>query len=111
MYVLGCCLDVPEYPFDDQYDSFAFNSLLTREESIQGIGKVRTECNKVAAMSLFHIPTTKHMKIEEFEQTQSQATSQVTMSSAFILLKSFVYLELKHLDIDVFDAHFRCPCF
>ena len=70
-------MDVAEYPFDEQYDNFAFNSLLTREEAIQAIGKVRTECNEVAAKSLFHIPTTKHMKLEEFEQTQSQATSQV----------------------------------
>ena len=75
---------MPDYPFDDQYDSFAFNSLLTREESIQGIGKVRTECNKVAAMSLFHIPTAKHMKIEEFEQTQSQATSQVCKTKLYV---------------------------
>ena len=68
---------MPDYPFDEQYDSFAFNSLLTREESIQAIGKVGTECGKVAAMSLFHVPTAKHMRLEEFEQTQSQATSQV----------------------------------
>ena len=68
---------MPEYPFDEQYDNFAFNSLLTREEAIGAIGKVGTECNKVSAMSLFHIPTAKHMRLEEFEQTQSQATSQV----------------------------------
>ena len=77
---VGCCMDVPEYPFDEQYDSFAFNSLLTRDEAIQAVGKVRTECNKVAGMSLFHVPTTKHMKLEEFEQSQSQATSQVSPS-------------------------------
>ena len=76
----GCSVDVPEYPFDEQYDSFAFNSLLTRQESIQAIGLVGTECNKVAAMSLFHIPTAKHMRLEEFEQTQSQATSHVSPS-------------------------------
>ena len=58
---------MPDYPFDEQYDSFAFNSLLTREESIQAIGKVGTECGKVAAMSLFHVPTAKHMRLEEFE--------------------------------------------
>lgn len=75
----GCYNDVPEYPFDEQYDSFAFNSLLTREEAIMAIGKVGTECNKVSGMSLFHIPTAKHLKIEEFEQTQSQATSQVSL--------------------------------
>ncbi len=78
--VSGCSVDVPEYPFDEQYDSFAFNSLLTRQESIQAIGLVGTECNKVAAMSLFHIPTAKHMRLEEFEQTQSQATSHVSTS-------------------------------
>ncbi|XP_048258404.1 dynein axonemal heavy chain 1-like isoform X3 [Haliotis rufescens] len=75
----GCCLDVPEYPFDEQYDNFAFNSLLTREESIQATGKVRTECNKVAGMPLFHVPTAKPMRLEEFEQTQSQTTSQVSL--------------------------------
>lgn len=73
----GCNVDITEYPFDSQYDDFTFNSLLTREESISAIGMVRTECNKVVIMSLFHIPTTKPMRLEEFEQTQSQATSQV----------------------------------
>lgn len=74
----GCCMDVPEYPFDEQYDNFAFNSLLTLQESIQAMGKVRTECNRVSHnMSLYHIPTAKPMRLEEFEQTQSQATSQV----------------------------------
>ena len=72
----GCCLDVPDYPFDEQYDSFAFNSLLTLPESIQAITKVRTECNRVShTMSLYHIPTAKPMRLEEFEQAQSQATS------------------------------------
>lgn len=75
--LIGCCPDVPEYPFDEQYDSFAFNSLLTLPESIQAMGKVRTECNRVSCMSLFHIPTAKPMRLEEFEQTQSQATTQV----------------------------------
>ena len=75
----GCITEIPEYPFDEQYDNFAFNSLLTREEAIQAIGKVGTECNDVAAKSLFHVPTTKHMRLEEFEQTQSQATSHVSV--------------------------------
>jgi hypothetical protein len=52
--------------------------ILTRKESIEATGKVRTECNKVCIMSLFHIPTTKPMRLEEFEQTQSQASSQVS---------------------------------
>ncbi|RUS78759.1 hypothetical protein EGW08_013475 [Elysia chlorotica] len=76
----GCCPDVPEYPFDEQYDSFAFNSLLTLPESIQAMGKVRTECNRISCTSLFHIPTAKPMRLEEFEQTQSQMTAQVGLS-------------------------------
>ena len=74
---VGCNVEMPIFPFDKQYDSFAFSSLLTRGESIQALGKVSAECGKVASMSLFHVPTTKHMRLDEFEQTQSQATSQV----------------------------------
>ncbi|XP_030840434.1 dynein heavy chain 1, axonemal isoform X1 [Strongylocentrotus purpuratus] len=75
----GMCPDVPSYPFDEQYDNFAFNSLLTREEAIFAVNKVRAECNKVSAMSLFHVPMTKYMRLEEFEQTQSQQSSQVQL--------------------------------
>ena len=60
-----------------KYDVFAKQSLLTKVEVINANVKVRGECNKVAAMSLFHIPTTKHMRLDEFEQAQSQATAQV----------------------------------
>ncbi|CAG5132289.1 unnamed protein product, partial [Candidula unifasciata] len=76
----GCCPDVPAYTFDAQYDSFAFNSLLTLSESIQAMSKVRTECNRVSCTSLFHIPSAKPMRLEEFEQTQSQMTAQVGLS-------------------------------
>lgn len=69
----GCITDVPEYDFDAQFYSFSFVSLLTRKEAIDALSKVRVECNKVAAMSLFQIPN-KHMKLEEFEQAQTQQT-------------------------------------
>lgn len=72
----GCIADVPDYDFDGQYYNFSFVSLLTRREAIEGLAKVRVECNKVAAMSLFQIPN-KHMKLEEFEQAQTQQTFQV----------------------------------
>ena len=45
--LVGCSSDVPKYAFDEQYDSFAFNSLLTKEEAIEAVARVRTECNKV----------------------------------------------------------------
>ncbi|XP_078663939.1 dynein axonemal heavy chain 1-like [Branchiostoma floridae x Branchiostoma belcheri] len=75
----GYYSDVPSYPFKEQKDSFEFNTLLTREESILAMMKVRTECNKVSGMSLFHIPMPKCMRLEEFEQTQGQASSQVQL--------------------------------
>jgi hypothetical protein len=71
---------VPESYEVFKYDAFAKLSLLTKVEVIQAIVKVRAECNKVSAMSLYHIPTTKHMRLEEFEQTQAQASSQVNLS-------------------------------
>ncbi len=72
----GCIDEVPNYDFDTQFYSFSFTSLLTRKESIDALCRVRIECNKAAAMSLFQIPN-KHMKLDEFEQSQTQQTSQV----------------------------------
>ena len=69
--------DVPSYPFDEKFDNFAFNCLLTREEAIVAMAKVRSECNKVASMSVFQVPVSKSMKLEEFEQTQAQVSTQV----------------------------------
>ena len=73
----GMCQDVPSYNFGKKYNKFAFRSLLTREESINAKGKVAIECNEVSGKCLYHVPTTKPMRIEEFEQTQAQVTSQV----------------------------------
>ena len=43
----------------------------------QAIQRVRTECQKVASMQLFHVPMSKTQRLEEFDQTQSQASNQV----------------------------------
>lgn len=69
---------VPEYDYDTQFYNFSFISLLTRKEAIDALCRVRTECNEVANMSLFQIPN-KHMKLEEFEQSQTQQISQVSL--------------------------------
>lgn len=76
-FFLGFHPDVPSYPFDEKFDDFAFNCLLTREEAIVAMAKVRSECNKVASMSVFQVPVSKSMKLEEFEQTQAQVSTQV----------------------------------
>ncbi|XP_040850525.1 dynein heavy chain 1, axonemal [Ochotona curzoniae] len=72
-------VSVPEYPFWEQKEDFTFVSLLTRPEVITALSKVRAECNKVTAMSLFHSSLSKSSRLEEFEQIQSQTFSQVQM--------------------------------
>jgi dynein heavy chain len=74
----GCISDLPQYDFDGQFYNFSFVSLLTRKEAIEALSKVKVECNRVASMSLFQIPN-KHMKLDEFEQTQTQQTSQTSL--------------------------------
>ncbi|XP_078000357.1 dynein axonemal heavy chain 1-like isoform X2 [Glandiceps talaboti] len=100
--------DVPDYPFDEIYDSFAFNSLLTREEAIVAMMKVRTECNKVGGMSLFHVPMTKYLRLEEFEQTQSQASSQVQLflkDSWISTLRAAIRTSLRDVGKGWFNLH------
>ncbi|XP_042305771.1 dynein axonemal heavy chain 1 isoform X2 [Sceloporus undulatus] len=72
-------IEVPEYPFNEQRESFIFVSLLTRAEVIMALCQVRDECNKTAAMSLFHSTLTKYGRLEEFEQIQTQTFSQISM--------------------------------
>ena len=70
-------VSVPQYPFREQKADFTFVSLLTRSEVITALSKVRAECSKVTAMSLFHSSLSKYSRLEEFEQIQSQTYSQV----------------------------------
>ncbi|KAH1168316.1 dynein axonemal heavy chain 1 [Mauremys mutica] len=70
---------IPDYPFDEQRASFIFVSLLTRPEVILALSQVRDECNKAAAMSLFHSTLSKYGRLEEFEQIQTQTFTQVQM--------------------------------
>jgi dynein heavy chain, axonemal len=72
----GCIAEIPKYDFDAQYYSFSFVSLLTRKEVIEALSRVRVECNRVSSMCLFQIPN-KQMKLEEFEQSQTQQIAQV----------------------------------
>ncbi|XP_048343305.1 LOW QUALITY PROTEIN: dynein axonemal heavy chain 1 [Sphaerodactylus townsendi] len=72
-------IEIPEYPFNEQREAFSFVSLLTRPEVIMALCQVRDECNKTAAMSLFHSTLTKYSHLEEFEQTQMQTFSQISM--------------------------------
>ncbi|XP_066927305.1 dynein axonemal heavy chain 1-like isoform X2 [Clytia hemisphaerica] len=71
--------DVPSYNFEKKFYNFSFKSLMTIPDVFNAISRVKAECNKVSAMLLFHVPITKSMRLEEFEQVQGQATSQVQL--------------------------------
>ena len=72
------CSDVPAFPFKQVRNHFKFLSLLTSKEAIEALNHVRAECGRVATMHLFHHSgVTKHLRLEEFQQAQSQATMMV----------------------------------
>ncbi|XP_078270493.1 dynein axonemal heavy chain 1 [Rhinoraja longicauda] len=72
-------VQIPDYPFHQTKKAFFFNTLLTKPEVILALCKVRAECNKVAAMSLFFVTFIKSVRLEEFEQIQSQAHAQIQL--------------------------------
>ena len=74
---LGFYIDVPSYNFEKKYYSFSFKSLMTMPEVFNAISRVKADCNKVSSMILFQTPISKSMKLEEYEQVQSQTTSHV----------------------------------
>lgn len=49
-YFVGSVTDVPEYDFEEQRDSFSFNSLWTRIEAIVASAKVSTIYNQFIKM-------------------------------------------------------------
>ncbi|KAF5403840.1 Dynein heavy chain axonemal [Paragonimus heterotremus] len=72
-------LEIPNYEFDAVFDKFASKSMLTKPEAIAAICKSQYECLEVRSKLMFHVPIAKHVRLEEFEQTQSMATTQVAM--------------------------------
>ena len=70
--------DVPPFPIERVRERLGFLCLLTSPEAIKVMEHVRVECEKVCGMTLFHTGVSKHLKLEEFEQTQQQASTQVS---------------------------------
>ncbi|XP_069500104.1 dynein axonemal heavy chain 1 [Ambystoma mexicanum] len=102
------CVEVPDYPFAQNRADFIFHTILTRPEVIYSLSKVRAECNKVAAMSLFHSTLTKTVRLEEFEQIQSQVISQVQLflkDSWISTLKNAVRSSLRDVGKGAFNLH------
>jgi len=69
--------DVPSFPFEEVRDKFRFLSLSTSVEAIHVLEHVRVECQHVCEINLFHVASSKSLKLEEFDLTQQQATTQV----------------------------------
>ena len=78
------CSDVPAFPYKEVRNRFKFLSLLTSKEAIEALNHVRAECGRVATLHLFHHSgVTKHLRLEEFQQAQSQATMMVGLYSVY----------------------------
>lgn len=69
--------DVPPFPYKEVREKFLFLSLTTSLEAIKVLEHVRVECERVCFLSMFHTGASKHLKLEEFDQAQQQATTQV----------------------------------
>ncbi|CAH8612538.1 unnamed protein product [Heterobilharzia americana] len=69
-------LDIPKYDFDVMFQKFSSKSMFNK------IAEVRSK-------SLLHVPLSKHMRIEEFEQTQSMVILQVSMFLKDTWLENF----------------------
>ncbi|XP_076467002.1 dynein axonemal heavy chain 1-like [Babylonia areolata] len=73
--------DVPEYNYPQLLERMRFRyTLAPHPESVEAMGQVRAECNKVSFnMCLFYVPTPKPMRLDDFEQNQSQVTAHVAL--------------------------------
>ncbi|XP_075039903.1 dynein axonemal heavy chain 1 [Mixophyes fleayi] len=103
-------IHVPDYTFAKNRASFTFTTLLTRPEVITALCKVRAECNKVSSISLFHSNLTKGVRLEEFEQMQSQSFSQVQLflkDSWVSTLKNAVRISLREVGKGWYDLSER----
>lgn len=70
-------LEIPKFEFDTMLKQFSARTMLTKSEAISAICKSQYECLEARSKLMFHIPVAKHMRLEEFEQSQSMVTSQV----------------------------------
>ncbi len=62
--------------FSDSLKQFKFQSFLPRTEIIDALTKVRTDCNRLVDVNIFNTRITKSVRLEEFEQIQTQSFSQ-----------------------------------
>ncbi|XP_067360331.1 dynein axonemal heavy chain 1 [Channa argus] len=73
------CVPVPQFASKKKQAAFAFHSLLTKPEVICVLSEVWSECSNVANMRLFNVTLIKPLRLDEFEVTQSQLHSQISV--------------------------------
>ena len=66
-------VQVPAFDLKEAKENFDFSTFLSKIEVIKTLSKVRTECDKLASSSIFAVNITKTVKLDEFEQIQAQA--------------------------------------
>ncbi|KAH6567387.1 hypothetical protein BASA60_009078 [Batrachochytrium salamandrivorans] len=67
----------PIYDYQESKRSFEFASFLKKVEAIRTLANVRLECDRLANTNLFATNITKTVKIDEFEQLQTQSLQNV----------------------------------
>lgn len=70
---------VQSYDFGESYSEFSFRSLLTNTQVLSALGKIKVENSKVLKMHMFNLFLNKVLRLEEFEQLQTQACDQVAL--------------------------------
>lgn len=90
-------IDLPQYEFLNHFSEFSFRTLLTKQEVVVAITKVRLECQKVLKMNMFNMHFAKSMKLDEFEQNQLQAGDQVYQFRGCIITRFAPHIALYFL--------------
>ena len=105
-YIVATHSDVPAVKFRETRSRLKFLSLMSSEEALSVMEVMRVECRAAAEKRLFHTGTSKPLRLEEFDQAQQQATSQVTHTHTHTL-----YV-VDHMDAPTVHVymHFLCVC-
>lgn len=72
--------EIPPYEYTKFKKDFGFSSFLNKLEVVRTLVKVRIECDKLSNTSLFVTNITKTVRLDEFEQMQSQSLQNVKAS-------------------------------
>nr|XP_046240546.1 dynein axonemal heavy chain 1 [Scatophagus argus] len=73
------CVPILHFSYDENQAAFVSRSLLRKPEVICVLSEIWSECNKVATMRLFSVTLSKPLRLDEFEDSQSQLHTQINL--------------------------------